>query len=101
MPEVGPCFSYPTEGGNRDAVSAGLRRMPVTSSCFRYPADVPSGVRQMPTSTACFRYRPEVPRTMPNMCFSYPPATPTRSGSRDAAPPGLRQMPGSTTCFSY
>jgi hypothetical protein len=75
MPEVGPCFSYPTEGGNRDAVSAGLRRMPVTSSCFRYPPNAPSAlssVRRMPTSSACFSY-----------------------------PSGLRQMPANSTCFRY
>ena len=75
MPEAGPCFSYPAGAGNRDAVPAGLRRMPVTSSCFRYPPDVAPGVRQLPTTSSCFRYPPALP--------------------------GLRQMPGSTSCFRY
>jgi hypothetical protein len=66
--------------------------MPETGPCFSYPPDVVLGVRQMSTGTACFRYRPEVPRTMPNMCFSYPPATP-------AARRDLRQMP--YPCYSY
>lgn len=101
MPETGPCFSYTTGGGNRDAVPAGLRRMPASSTCFRYPPDVAPGVRQMPTGTACFRYRPEVPRTMPNMCFSYPPAEPADLGDRDDMPPGPRQMSTGGTCFRY
>jgi hypothetical protein len=81
--------------------------MPANTSCFRYSANVAadpgagtnSACFQYPHS--CFSYQPHMPRSMPIMCFSYPFATPARSGSRDAAPPGLRQMPTTSTCFRY
>jgi hypothetical protein len=59
MPQT--CFSYPADvppgTSNRDAAQSappGLRRMPTTSHCFRYPGDVPPGLRRMPGT--CFRY---------------------------------------------
>jgi hypothetical protein len=67
------CFSYPADV---PPAPPGLRRMPVTSTCFRYPGDVPPGLRQMPASSTCFKYQGDVP-------------------------PGLRQMPGTVTCFRY
>lgn len=87
MPASSTCFTYPPADGNRGAAPS-----------------APAGLRMMHTGTACFRYQAEVPRSMPNMCFSYPPATPTRIGNRGAVPPGLpglRQMPGTSTCFRY
>lgn len=75
-------------------------------SCFSDPAGRPASIpmRRMPTSTSCFRYQPQVPLSMPSTCFRYPPAEPAGIGNRGAIPsalPGLRQMPGSTTCFRY
>jgi hypothetical protein len=72
-----PCFSYPL-------------------TCYGYP----DYVRRMPASSTCFRYRAELPLTMPAMCFSYQPRTRNR-GPVPSAPPGLRQMPGTITCFRY
>jgi hypothetical protein len=75
------CFSYsadvPPGTGTRDALQPdppSLRRMPESSGCFRYEADVPPGLRRMPTTTSCFRYEADVPpglRRMPAACFSY------------------------------
>jgi len=81
MPVMGPCFSYPPVDENRRSLRSappGVRQMPGTTTCFRYPSISP-GVRQMPTSGTCFRYQPDLP----------------------SAPPGLRQMPGTTSCFRY
>ena len=57
------CFSYPADvppgTGTRNAVQPdppGLRRMPTSSACFRYEADVPPGPRRMPATSGCFRY---------------------------------------------
>jgi hypothetical protein len=87
MPVAGMCFSYPQRGENRSATRSAL-----------------PGPRQLPASTACFRYQPDVPRSVPYMCFGYPPAGPVGLGNRDDVPPapsGLRQMPVTTSCFRY
>jgi hypothetical protein len=95
--------------------------MPTTSSCFSYPDPVspgsgtlrwaPSGLRRMPASTTCFRYQAEAPPSRPLYCYSYqmtclsyPPAGPACMGDLGdlpLAPPGVRQMPGTITCFRY
>ena len=60
----------------------------------------PGSLRRMPASSTCFRYQAELPLSMPAMCFSYQPRTRNRCPV-PPAPPGLRQMPGTTTCFRY
>jgi hypothetical protein len=85
MPNI--CFSYPPGESasipDRDAAWA-----------------PPGSLRRMPASSTCFRYQAEMPLTMPATCFSYQPRTGNR-GPVPSAPPGLRQMPGTTTCFRY
>ena len=83
--------------------------MPVGSSCFSYPADVPPG-----TGT---RDAAQSAQSGWLHCFSYPADVPPGTGTRNAAqsaqsgwlhcfsypaevPPGLRRMPGGT-CFRY
>ena len=58
------CFSYsadvPPGTGIRDAVQPdppGLRRMPASSACFRYEADVPPGLRRMPAEQRLLQVR--------------------------------------------
>ncbi len=82
--------------------------MPASSTCFRYPADVPAGIgnrdavrpappglRSMPVTSSCFRYPDDVPpgpRTMTyTTCFRYPAEV----------PPGPRRMPTGSACFRY
>jgi hypothetical protein len=90
--------------------------MPTTSSCFSYPDPVspgsgtlrwaPSGLRRMPASTTCFRYQAEAPPSRPHSCYSYPMMCFSYPdgrvpGATPLSPPGLRKMPGSITCFRY
>jgi len=85
------CFSYPADG-------------PANTPGRHSTWSAPGHLRRMPTTTSCFRYQPELPRSMPFMCFGYPPAGPPRIGNQGTTPsnlPGLREVPGSSTCFRY
>lgn len=86
-----PCFSYPA------GEPASIPNRDTTWTA-------PGHLRRMPTSTSCFRYQPQVPLSMPSTCFRYPPAGSPRGGNRETVPlvpAGLRQMPGTTSCFRY
>ena len=77
MPVTTSCFSNPADLppgiGNRDAVQPAQFGW---LHCFSYPADVPPGPRQMHTGTTCFKYPGDVL-------------------------PGPRRMPTGSTCFRY
>ena len=77
MPVTSSCFSNPPDVppviGNRDAAQSAQSGW---LHCFSYPADAPPGPRRMHTGTACFKYPDDVP-------------------------PGPRRMHTGSTCFRY
>ena len=89
----GTCFSYPADVppgiGNRPAAQPtppGLRRMPTTSSCFKYPGDM----------HPCFSYTADTPAQYGYLhCFSYPAEVPPGARTCDASQFGY------LSCFSY
>ena len=77
MPVTSSCFSNPADLppviGNRAAAQSAQSGL---LHCFSYPADVPPGPRRMHTGSTCFKYPGDVP-------------------------PGPRQMPAGSSCFRY
>ena len=57
MPVGSSCFSYPADvppgTGTRDAAQSAQSGL---LNCFSYPGDVPPGPRRMHTGSTCFRY---------------------------------------------